>query len=41
MFTKNFMGWGQFSWEKINPRKCPLGKLPPHPPKKKKEKKEN
>ena len=26
MFTKNFMwgGGGQFSWRKINPRKCPL-----------------
>ena len=45
MFTKKFMGEGQFSWGKINPGKFPLGKLPlpswkiaPHPAKKKKRK---
>ena len=32
-------GGGQFSWGKINPGKYPLGKLPPIPQRKKKEKK--
>ena len=35
------ISWGrQFSWGKINPGKCPPENCP-HPPKKKREKKEN
>ena len=39
MFKKNFMRGGQFSWGKINPGKCPLGKFPPIPQRNKKKKK--
>ena len=46
MFTKNFMGAGEFSWGKINPGKClpgtlPPGNFPPFPQRKKRKKKEH